>query len=225
MPRPAAPSYFALCFLLFLPVTGLTAKSTAASQTPPPGGVSLNPLAGIWVLNRDRGDLPSAPAGADAPERGGPRGGRGGVSGGMGRGGQGRGTGGFGQPPSENDVARRQAVMNYVRTATEAPKQLTIVVHPASVSITDADGHVQLLPTGDTKDQSRAENGLIKLSTKNHWDGSTLITEVDIEGGPTIVRTYALSPGGTELQLTTAVGGSGRPLKLLRYYERPVESR
>jgi hypothetical protein len=228
MPRPAGNSYFVLLILLILPFTGLTAISTAASQTPPPGGVSHQALGGIWVLNRDRGDAPGAVSGPDGSDGAGRRGGGQGVSGRVGRGGQGRGFGGDGEAQREDDMARRQAVMNYVRAATESPKQLTIVVHDASVSITDVDGHVQLLQIADNKDkkiEERAENGLIKLSKKNHWDGATLVSEVDIEGGPKIIRTYALSPGGTELRLTTAVDGQGRPVNLIRLYERPVESR
>ena len=150
------------------------------------------------------------------------------MSGGMGGGGQGRGYGGDNQADREEDIARRQAIMRYIRSASESPKQLTIVVHEDSVTITDVDGRVQVLQTSDKNDkkiESRAENGLIKLNTRNHWDGSTLVSEVDVDNGPKIVRSYALSPGGTELRLTTTVNGQGPPVNLLRFYERPVESR
>jgi hypothetical protein len=187
--------------------------------------VSHQALGGIWVLNRDHGDAPGAVSGPDSSDEGRRRGGGSGVSGRIGRGGQGRGYGGDGQAQREDDMAKRQAIMNYVRAATESPKQLTIVVHDTSVSITDVDGRVQLLQTDDKKIDERAENGLIKLSKKNHWDGGILVSEVDIEGGPKIVRSYALSPGGTELSLTTAVDGQGRPVNLIRLYERPVESK
>src|SRR5437764_7924904 len=110
MPRPAGNSYLALSFLLILPFTRLTAISTAASQTPPSGGVSHQGLGGIWVLNQDRGDLPSPPAAPDGSDRGARRGGGGGISGRMGRGGQGRGPGGNAGEPSEEDIARRQAI-------------------------------------------------------------------------------------------------------------------
>ena len=224
MPRPAVPLYFALCVLLILPVTTLTAISTAASQTPPPGGVSHQALGGIWELNRDRGDAPGAVSRPDDSGEGGRRGGGGG-SGGMGRGGRGRGSGGDGQAQREENMAKRRAIMSYLTAATESPKQLTIVVHDASVTVTDVDGRVQVLQTDDKKIEERAENGLIKVSKKNHWDGATLVSEVDIDGGPKIVRSYALSPGGTELQLTTTVDGQGHPVRLTRLYERPVESR
>jgi hypothetical protein len=143
----------------------------------------------------------------------------------MGRGGRGRGYGGDAGAEREDDIARRQAIMSYVRSSSESPKQLTIVVHEDSVTITDVDGRVQVLQTDDKRIESRAENGLIKVSTRNHWDGNTLISEVEVDNGPTIVRNYALSPGGTELRLTTNVNGQGPAVNLLRFYERPVESR
>jgi hypothetical protein len=225
MPRPAGNSYFVLFVLLILPVIRLTAINTAASQASLPGGASHQALGGIWVLNRDRGDAPAPLSGPDSADEGGRRSGGGRVSGGMGRGGGGRGRGFEGQAPREDDIAKRQAIMKYVRAATESPKQLTIVVHDASVNITDVDGGVLLLQTDDKKIDERAENGLIKLSKKSHWDGATLVSETDIDAGPKIVRSYALSPGGTEMRLTTTVSGQGRPVNLLRLYERPVESR
>ena len=121
-------------------------------------------------------------------------------------------------------MAARQATADYIRAALEASKQLTIVIHDTSVTITDAEGRVQNLPTDNKKMESRAANGLVKLSLKNHWDGATLICEAEIEFGPKIVRKYALSPGGTELRLTTSLEGQGQPLSLLRFYERPLDT-
>ena len=123
----------------------------------------------------------------------------------------------------EEEAARRQALADYVSAATIATKRLTIVVHDASVSLTDADGRVQTLPTDNKKIDGRAGNGLIKLFTRNHWDGATLVCEAEVEFGPRIVRTFALSPGGTQLLLTTTVEGQGQPLSLLRFYERPFD--
>jgi hypothetical protein len=223
MPRPAGRCNLVRSILLILPIVQLTAIYTAASQTPPPGDVSHQGFGGIWVLNPDRGDLAHPDTAAATPQQG--RGGRGGgFSGRMGRGGQGRAYGGD-EAQREDDVAHRQAVMNYVRTASDASKQLTIVVRDDSVNITDIDGRVQTLRTDDKKTESRAENGLIKITTKNHWDGDSLESEVDIENGPKIVYSFGLSPGGTELRLSTTVNGQGQPRNLVRFYERPVESR
>src|SRR5438270_618097 len=163
MPRPAGTSYFVLFVLLILPFTGLTAINTAASQTPPPGGVSRQGLGGIWVLDQNRGDLPGAASTPDGSARGGGRRGGGGGGGRMGGGG-GRGRGAVDPQSREEDMARRQALADYVRTATEASKRLTIVLHAGSVSITDADGRVQNLATDDKKIDARAANGLIKIA-------------------------------------------------------------
>jgi hypothetical protein len=124
----------------------------------------------------------------------------------------------------EEEMARRQALVNYVSAAAVATKRMTIAIQDASVSITDADGRVQNLPTDNKKLDGRAGNGLIKLFTRNHWDAATLICEAEVEFGPRIVRRFSLSPGGTELRVTTTVEGQGQPVSLLRIYERPFDT-
>ena len=115
--------------------------------------------------------------------------------------------------------------MNYVRTqTTDVPKQLTIVVHDASVSITNDEGRVLMLQTDDKKSDERAENGLVKVTRKNHWDRATLVSEIDLDDGLKITRKYQLSPGGTQLNITTTIDRGGRPINLTHVYERPVES-
>jgi hypothetical protein len=233
MPRPAGNSYFALAVLLTLPFTTVTAISTAASQTPPPGGASRQALGGIWVLNRDLGDTPGAqPAPDDSGSQsgsggGGYGGGSGGRMGGGRRGGRGFGGGGSGggRSPSAEDAGRQQAIADYLRIQmSDVPKQLTIVVHDISVSTTDDEGRVTSLQTDDKKIDDRVQNGLVKVSRKSHWDNSTLIAEVDIDNGPKILRSYSLSPGGTQLNITTEIDRSGgRPVKISHVYERPVE--
>ena len=118
-------------------------------------------------------------------------------------------------------MARRQALVAFLGSATIASKRLTIAINDGSVSITDADGRIQNIPTDNKKIDARAGNGLIKLFTRNHWDGNTLVCEAEVDFGPRIVRSFALSPGGTELRVTTTVEGAGPPVSLLRFYERP----
>ena len=141
----------------------------------------------------------------------------------MGGGGGGFGRRGGGGDRSEEDLGRQQAIAEYARTAADDSKQLTIVVHETAVSITDIDGHVLVLQTNDKKIDERAGNGLVKLTRKNHWDGDTLVSEIEIDSGPKIVRSYALSPGGTQLTVTTTIDRAGRPVKITHVYERPVE--
>ena len=186
---------------------------------------------GIWVLNRDRGDAPGT---ANVPDAGGEGSGRRGGGHGGGGGGGGRGGGHFGgrggdgeSAGQEEGLARREAIMDYMRTSMEASRQLTIVVHEDGVNITDAEGRVQSLKTDNKKIEERAENGLVKLTRKARWEGDTLVSEIDIESGPAVVRRYELSPGGTQLEVSTTVNGfrGGGPTKLLRMYDRPVEPR
>jgi hypothetical protein len=230
MPRPAGSSFFCHIALLILPIAALTAINTAASQQSQPAPASeassLEAFGGIWVINRDLGDAPGAATvpgdAAGAGRREGPGGGGGGR---MGRGGQGRGGGGRGAGAGSEDPGQREAVVDYVRTSMESSKQLTIVVHDASVSITDAEGRVTALATDGKKISGRAQNGLVKITQKNHWDNGVLVSEIEIENGPKIVRNYTLSPGGTQLRVSTTADGSGPKFNLTRVYERPVESR
>lgn len=183
---------------------------------------------GVWVINRDRGDAPGVPnapetGGADGARRGG--GGGGGLRGRGGFGGRGGGFGGGRDGAGAGDaVERRQAMLNYMRAVMEASKQLTIVVREESVNITGADGSVVVLKTDGKKTEERVANGLVKLSRKARWDGDKLVQEIEIEDGPKVVRSFELSPGGTQLQVTTKVEGArGGPMTLLRLYERPVD--
>jgi hypothetical protein len=224
MPRPADSSFSTFVVLLVLPFTILATITTAASQQAPAAEAgSHQALGGIWVINRDRGDAPGV---ANMPDAGGDSDGRQGRAGGGGRGGWGgQGRGGYGREGQgrSEDLGRRQAVGDYVRASMEASKQLTIVVHETSVSITDAEGQVIVLPTDDKKTSDRAQNGLVKVTRRNHWDGGILVSEIDVDGGPKILRKYSLSPGGTELQISTTTDGAGRPVSFTRVYERPAE--
>ena len=121
-----------------------------------------------------------------------------------------------------------RAIADFMRTTTAASDRLTIVVRDSSVGITDADGGTLTLQTNNKKVDERAENGLVKLSRKSHWDGSTLVSEVEIDNGPKIERKYELSPAGTELYVSTTMsggfggrGGSGNRA-IMQLYERPI---
>ena len=56
-----------------------------------------------------------------------------------------------------------QEIMDYVRSVMEASSRITVVVHPASVGITDAEGRTVTLQTDDKRIDERAANGLVKF--------------------------------------------------------------
>jgi hypothetical protein len=189
---------------------------------------------GLWLLNRDKG--PAIARSDDRGERrtrsGGGRSGRGGQGGGGGRGGQGgfgggAGRGGTDAASREAIMAERQALLNYLRTLAQPSTRLTITVRDASVMIMEADGFTQTLLTDNKWVDGRAENGLVRLRRRARWapaaNQTTLVSEIELEQGQMITRTWTLANGGTELHLNLGVTGmSGGPSRLLEYM-RPVE--
>lgn len=211
-----------------LGLLGLAAVQAAAAQAPQ--SISRSGIAGAWALNREKSQIPEP--GSTPVDQGGARdnGGRG--RGGFGgRGGPGGPRGGDFGPPGGGGPSpeQMQATMNYVRRLMQPSERLIIIVRDASVSMTDADGITVVLDTTDKKEQSKAENGLVKLTRKSRWEGSALVSEVDIENGPKITRKYELGLESSELRVTTTmsggIGGRGssdanRPL--LFVYQRPA---
>ena len=119
-----------------------------------------------------------------------------------------------------------QAILNYLRTLNQFSNQMTMVIHDTSVVMTEADGRTRTLPTDNKKMDSRAENGLVKLHTKTHWNGQTLISEIEVDDGPTIERKYELLPDGTELRVGTRISGTngrGGGQASTFVYERPAQ--
>ena len=117
------------------------------------------------------------------------------------------------------------ATTAYVRRLTEPAKTLALTIRDTSVSIV-ADGlSPRILATDDKKSEERAGNGLVKFTRRTRWQGPALVTELDIERGPKVERRYELSPGGTELHVSTRIQGSGREKDrtITHVYERPIE--
>lgn len=177
-------------------------------------------LGGVWVLDRDKGDAGRVPAGGREPDdRDGSRGGGGGR--------RGAGGGGFGGRQGI-DPERMQAVANYLRTSMLPSDRLTIVVTDSAVDIVEANGARLALQTDNKKIEERAENGLVKLTRKSHWNGHELVTEIDIDNGPKVERTYTVSSTGSELQIATTLsggfggraGGRGGNRPVVQVYER-----
>jgi hypothetical protein len=106
-------------------------------------------------------------------------------------------------------------MFNYMRSLNQPVDRMTVVLHDSTVSMAYSDGRTVSLQTDDKKVEERAENGLVKLKQKSHWDGQALVTDIEIDNGPKIERRYELSPGSTELHITQTVnggmsGGGGR---------------
>jgi len=170
---------------------------------------------GVWSLNRDRSEIPGRGGAEGGPEGGRPEGGSAPGGGRRGGGGFGGGRGGFGGRMggggSNRSPEEMQEIMGYVRSVMEGSSRITVVVHSASVGITDAEGRTVTLQTDDKKIDERAANGLVKLKRKSRWDGVVLVSVIEIEEGPKIERRYELSAGGEELRVSTTMsGGSGR---------------
>lgn len=175
-------------------------------------------LVGAWALNRDLSDDPRA---NPAPPAAGGRTGRGGggVGGGFGgfggrRGGGDGGRGGF-------DPARMEAMQEVLENLMQAPERLTIVERNGEILITDSDGRTQSLKPDGRKVQQKVANGLVSVTRKTEWNGATLVSQVEIDNGPTIIQTYARSEGGSQLVTTTKVDNSrGRqPMEIKRVYD------
>ena len=183
---------------------------------------------GIWVISPDarlRGpDTASVPSGRpDRGERSRTGGGRRGTGGG-GIGGGGFGGGGRTERGQDNADARA-AIANYSRTLLAPAKQMTIVVHEASLSIAYDDGRTLTLEATNKKVSARAENGFVKLTRKSKWEGDALVSHVEIENGPTFEEKYEVIADGAELRVsvTTEGGRSGSDGKrtIMHVYERP----
>jgi hypothetical protein len=183
---------------------------------------------GIWVISPDaqlRGaDTGSVPSGQEGGRRRGGRygGGRGGRrAGGYGGGGFGGGRGGA--RGSGASAEARQAIATYSRTLLQPAKQMTIVPHDTSLAIAYDDGRTLTLEATNRKVSSRAENGLVKVTRKSAWMGESLVSEVEIENGPTFDETYEVIADGTQLRVSIATkGGNDAQRTITHVYERPM---
>jgi hypothetical protein len=187
-------------------------------------------LAGVWVLVPEstpyQGSLPEGTREGGrrggfggGGRRGGRGGGGGGGFGGFGGGG-GRGGGRAGRGGGDNP----QATADFMRSLTDAQKQITVVVHEADVSMTDADGVEHSFETTNKKVDQRAANGLVKLTRKSRWEGNALVSQVELENGLKAEQRYEVITDGLQLRVTTTIQGAGggkNKRTLTHTYERP----
>jgi len=188
-------------------------------------------LAGVWVLVPEstpyQGSLPEGTR--EGGRRGGfggggRRGGRGGGGGGGGFGGFGGGGGRGGGRAERGGGDNPQAMADFMRSLTDAQKQITVVVHESEVNMTDADGVEHSFETSNKKVDQRAANGLVKLTRKSRWDGNALVSEVEVENGLKAEQRYEAITDGLQLRVTTTiqgVGGGNNKRTVTHTYERP----
>jgi len=199
------------CALLLL---GATPRFAAAQAPAPPSNAGPTAAAadhagftGTWKLNVDesekfRDKMAAAHQGGrgGAGGGGGHRGGGGGFGGGMGGGryGGGRGGGGW-QRGGEQGGGSADDMRETMSRLDEPAESLTIKQEDGAFLIGDETGRIRRLhPDGRT---AKDENG--EGETRTRWQGNDLITESTPARGPHLRETYALSPDGRKLFVTT----------------------
>lgn len=167
-------------------------------------------LSGTWRLDASKSDLPG---GTGGPGGGGGfrRGGRGGGSGGRGGGGS-MGGDRFGQEGGDQDHDLGGPEGQRGRFGRRLPDFIHVTQQGGVVSFTDSTGAVfQEIRTPEAPSDASATNphdDVRRLT--GHWDGGTLIAEMQGPRGGTVVQKYSLEDHGRELDVhIERKGGSG----------------
>ena len=187
-------------------ILAAAAFGIAPSMAAKPSPVDLG---GSWQLDLSKSDLPGGPGGPGGFRRGGGggRGGRmGGRDGGGNLGGEGLRTGG------SDDQGRGGPEGRQGRFGRRLPNFLHVTVQGGVVTFTDSTGAVfQEIRTPDATPDASATNpndNVRRLT--GHWDGGTLVAEMEGPRGGTVVQKYSLEEHGRELDVRIErKGGSG----------------
>jgi hypothetical protein len=206
----ASGTVVALVLLLALALISWTRVATAQSPMD---------LTGSWTLNRASSQFPEEIGfGADVFESG--AGARGGTSGGR------RGGGGGSRPPeglrgplilpeTQEDARRRRFLTDEVRLP---PDQLTIVVTPASVTITPERGAARTVLPGRRDDA--VSIGSITVTTSATWEAQRRLTVAYTAEASRVVRyTYEATPSPRQLIVDVEFVGRGGGDKVRRIYD------
>lgn len=205
-------------------------------------GETVVNLSGDWRLDPTVSDDLQTAMREARPERrgqGGPSGqgrgvgrgggGRGGVAGGPGGGaggGRGRGGGrGQGGGPSEEQREAMRARREALTAAEDALQQLQIQQAEGRLTITDATGAEQELPTDGSRFERLLPDGREGASTARFHDRGHLVVESKpIEGRGRLIETYALGAEGGMLVVTTEIPAAVRrgKIELRRIYRRTL---
>ena len=188
-------------------ILAATALGITPSLAAKPSPVDLS---GSWQLDLGKSDLPGGPGGPGGFRRGGGGGGRdgrmGAPDGGGSLGGEGLRSGG------RNDQERGAPEGRNGRIGRRLPDFIHVTVQGGVVTFTDSTGAVfQEIRTPDATPDASATNpndNVRRLT--GHWDGGTLVAEMEGPRGGTVVQKYSLEEHGRELDVRIErKGGSG----------------
>ena len=175
-------------------------------------------LTGSWTLNRVSSQFPAEigfgadPFGSAAGARGGTSGGRRGGGGGSGSTEEPRGR--LILPETEEDAQRRRFLTDEVRLPSE---QLTIVVTPASVTITPDRGAPRTLLPGRRDDAVTI--GAITATTTAMWEGDRLTVAYTAQTGRVVRYTYTVNQSPRQMIVDVELVGRGGGDKVRRVYD------
>ena len=183
------------------------ALRAAAQTTPasPETKVDHKAFSGTWKLNADeseklRDKMKQARGGEEGRGGRGGGGGRGGFGGGMGGGGRyGGRRGGGGGTGGDPGMGGADGMRETMRRMDEPSEPLTIKQEEDAFLVGDDAGQIRrLYPDGRAM---KTDNGEGEVKTR--WRGDELVTETTPARGPKLRETFALSPHGKKLFVTT----------------------
>lgn len=209
------PHHLRMGVALFL----LAAAAAALADVQPAGGPAAPGIAGDWIIDREASDPPRAMGGEGRGgdgQRGGPGTGGGGMGGpgmggpgmgggrsggGMGRGG-GQAPGGSRQPPSEEEMKRRRALLQELATP---PSRLTVRLDATTVAFVDETARVRKYSTDGRSEKHQFTNATVE--TRVRWREGGLTIEASLESGARLVRRYEVMSEPHRLVVTTKLTG------------------
>jgi hypothetical protein len=198
---------FCTAVLLLLPASGSAAQATSQAAGADQSAAKPS-LAGTWKLNKDQSDDPHQKMQQAM-------GGSGEQGGGHGWGGRGHGGG------REGSEHGRGGMMNDL-------SQLTIQQTDSTVKVTDASGRVLAVYPSDQGNSTKSSgngDGDAGAPASAQWQGNQLVAVTQGTHGGKATRTYALSPDGSQLYVTTRMESKrfNQPVSFRLVYD-PVKS-
>jgi len=121
-------------------------------------------------------------------------------------------THGGGRGPIDPEQMRARMAL------VDAPRRLTITRDERTISLTDGDGHSQILTPNNRK--QRVQIGNITVDVKAKWADDRLMKERSLADGTTMTETYSLIPGAQQLHVSVKIESPQMPpIVLGRVYD------